>query len=244
MDRPGTRAKIAPFIRDYDLDPSEFEREIHEFANFNEFFFRKLKREARPVDPDPASVVFPADGRHLCVPDLSACDGLFIKGEMFELATLLDDPRLTERFAGGSLLLSRLCPVDYHRFHFPIAGVPGPSRLINGPLFSVNPIALCQNIHILATNKRCLTEIQTESLGKVLLMEIGATCVGGICQTYTENEPIEKGSEKGYFRFGGSSTITIFQRGRVQFDQDLIDNSSIHRELYARVGDRMGIQTI
>lgn len=242
MDRPSTRAKVAPFVEEYGLDPTEFARELDEFNNFNEFFYRELKPEARPIDPDPRSIAFPADGRHLCVPDLSNGGGLFIKGEMFELETLVDDPKLATEFAGGSLLLSRLCPVDYHRFHFPVAGTPGPTRLINGPLYSVNPIALCQNINILTTNKRCLTQVQTESLGKVLVMEIGATCVGGICQTYEPDIAMTKGSEKGYFRFGGSSTITIFQRGRVTFDQDLIENSSRQRELYARVGDHMAMQ--
>lgn len=146
MDRQSTRKKIVPFIRDYELDASEFVRDVDAFANFNEFFFRELKPESRPVDPNPSSVVFPADGRHLCVPDISNCEGLFVKGEMFDLAKLLDDKRLSDQYAQGSLLLSRLCPVDYHRFHFPAAGVPGSTRLINGPLFSVNPIALCQNI--------------------------------------------------------------------------------------------------
>jgi phosphatidylserine decarboxylase len=118
--------------------------------------------------------------------------------------------------------------------------VPGPTRLINGPLYSVNPIALCQNIHILATNKRCITELQTEAFGKVLLVEIGATCVGSICQTYTVGTPVPKGEEKGYFRFGGSSIITIFEPGRIRFDEDLIENTKQHRELYARMGDHMG----
>ncbi len=240
MNRPCTRKKIRPFIKEYGLDASEFVREVDDFANFNEFFYRELKPEARPIDPDPQSVVFPADGRHLCVPDISRCDGLFVKGEMFDLARLLDDDELTRQFATGSLLLSRLCPVDYHRFHFPVAGVPGAARLINGPLYSVNPIALCQNIHILTTNKRCVTELETESFGKVLVLEIGATCVGTICQTYSPGKPIVKGAEKGYFRFGGSSTITIFEPGRISFDQDLVENSSQHRELFARVGDRMG----
>ncbi len=240
MDQPSTREKIAPFIAQYELDPSEFLCDVKDFASFNEFFFRKLKREARPIDTAASSVVFPADGRHLCVPDLSQCDGLFVKGEMFSLEKLLQDRKLADRYAKGSLLLSRLCPVDYHRFHFPAAGVPGATRLINGPLFSVNPIALCQNIQILATNKRCLTELQTEAFGKVLLLEIGATCVGSICQTYESGRPVSKGSEKGYFRFGGSSTITIFEPGRVRFDHDLIENSKQHRELYARVGDGMG----
>jgi phosphatidylserine decarboxylase len=240
MDRPSTREKISPFIMDYELDASEFVRDVEEFANFNEFFYRQLKPEARPIDPDDLTVVFPADGRHLCVPDLSRCEGLFVKGEMFDLATLLNDKHLADQYAQGSLLLSRLCPVDYHRFHFPAAGIAKPARLINGPLYSVNPIALCQNIHILTTNKRCLTELETESFGKVLLMEIGATCVGSICQTYTEGATVAKGSEKGYFRFGGSSTITIFEPGRIRFDEDLIENSRQHRELYARVGDHMG----
>lgn len=240
MDRPVSKQKVAPFIKEYELDASEFVRGADDFANFNEFFFRKLKPESRPIDSDPSTVVFPADGRHLCIPDISQCDGLFVKGETFDLATLLDDDDLTAQFADGSLLMSRLCPVDYHRFHFPAAGVPGSTRLINGPLYSVNPIALCQNIHIMTTNKRCVTQLETETFGTVLVLEIGATCVGGICQTYSAQTPTTKGGEKGYFRFGGSSTITIFERGRIRFDQDLVENSAQHRELYARVGDRMG----
>jgi len=240
MDRPSTRAKIAPFIKDYGLDAAEFVRDVDDFENFNEFFFRELNLEARPIDSDASSVVFPADGRHLCVPDLSQSKGLFVKGEMFNLATLLRSSDLADQYAYGSLLLSRLCPVDYHRFHFPVAGVPSGTELIKGPLYSVNPIALRQNIHILATNKRTLTKVKTESLGTVLLMEIGATCVGSICQTYTEGAVVEKGSEKGYFRFGGSSTITIFEPGRIQFDEDLVENSQRNRELYARIGDHMG----
>ncbi len=240
MDRPSSRHRIAKFIKDYELDASEFVRGVADFADFNEFFFRQLKPESRPVDPGPLSVVFPADGRHLCVPDISQCEGLFVKGEMFDLSKLLQDSDLANRYANGSLVLSRLCPVDYHRFHFPCAGVPGATRLINGPLFSVNPIALCQNIHILTTNKRCVTELKTETFGRVLVMEIGATCVGSIVQTYAEGTPVLKGSEKGYFRFGGSSTITIFEPGRIQFDADLIENARQNREVYARVGDRMG----
>ena len=240
MDRAKSREKVLPFIQNFELDANEFALKPEEFRTFNEFFYRKLKPEARPIHADATTAVFPADGRHLCVPDLSSCDGLFVKGEMLNLATMLGDEKLTDQFRDGSLLLSRLCPVDYHRFHFPVAGTPGDSRLINGPLYSVNPIALCQNIHILATNKREITVLETERFGRILLLEIGATCVGGIGQTYTPNDPVNKGDEKGFFRFGGSSTITIFERGRIQFDDDLLENSKQHRELYARIGDRMG----
>ncbi|KAA1262437.1 Phosphatidylserine decarboxylase proenzyme [Rubripirellula obstinata] len=240
MDRPGSREKIAPFIQEYGLDPDEFVEHPDQYGSFNEFFFRKLKPDARPIDADPNSAVFPADGRHLCVPDLAQCDGLFVKGQMFDLPQLLQDDGLAKRFSNGSLLLSRLCPVDYHRFHFPVAGTPGPTRLINGPLFSVNPIALRQNIHIFTENKRCVTELETDSFGTVLVMEIGATCVGGICQTYEPGTAVSKGQEKGFFRFGGSSTIMIFEPGAIRFDDDLIHQSSMQRELYAKIGDHMG----
>ncbi len=240
MDRASTKKKIEPFIKEYGLDADEFVCSPQDFKNFNEFFYRKLKPEARPIDSQASSIVFPADGRHLCVPDLSQSDGLFVKGEMFDLKTLVGDPDLASRYEKGSLLLSRLCPTDYHRFHFPIAGVPGPPRLLNGPLFSVNPIALCQNIQILATNKRMLTELKTDTCGTVLLLEIGATCVGGIRQTYESGKAVSKGGEKGYFRFGGSSTMVIFEPGRIAFDEDLVEHSRNHRELYARIGDSMG----
>ena len=121
MDRPQSRRKIAPFIEQYALDPNEFARQPDEFESFNEFFFRSLKPEARPVDPDPMTVVFPADGRHLCIPDLSRSDGLLVKGEIFNLETLLADSTLAREYASGPLLVSRLCPMDYHRYHFPVA---------------------------------------------------------------------------------------------------------------------------
>ena len=240
MDRRSTKKKISNFIDDYELDVDEFETRPDEFASFNEFFSRKLKPSARPIDGRDDRVVFPADGRHLCVPDLAQSTGLFVKGEMFDLANLLQDDDLTRAYRDGSLLLSRLCPVDYHRFHFPASGIAGETRLINGSLFSVNPIALRQNIEILATNKRTITKLKTESLGCVLLLEIGATNVGSIRQTYQVGSDVYKGEEKGYFRFGGSSTITIFERGRVKFDDDLVTQSANQIELYAKIGDSLG----
>lgn len=240
MDRRSTRRRIAPFIAEYGLDAAEFAQRPEDFGSFNEFFFRQLRPEARPIDPAADTIVFPADGRHLAVPVISRCNGLFVKGEMFDLETLLKSRSLAQRYANGSLLLSRLCPTDYHRFHFPVGGVPGEAKVLNGPLFSVNPIALRQNIEILATNKRVLTEVATDSLGTVLLLEVGATCVGGVRQTYEPGMPVAKGDEKGYFRFGGSSTIVIFEPDRIRFADDLLEQSAQQRELYARMGDRVG----
>lgn len=239
MSTPESAARVAPFIARYGLDPSDFADRPESFRSFNEFFFRKLKPAARPIDPDETSVVFPADGRHLGFQRASAIEGVFVKGQKFDLPALLGDADLAARYADGALVLSRLCPVDYHRFHFPAAGVPGETRPIAGPLFSVSPIALRKQLEYLWTNKRTITPLKTERFGTVLLLEIGATCVGTIRQTFTPGQAVEKGAEKGYFAFGGSSTITIFEPGVVTLDADLADHSSRQTELYAKVGSRM-----
>ena len=237
MSTPESKSRIQPFIDDYNLDVSEFADSIDSFATFNEFFFRKLKPEARPMADSP--IVFPADGRHLGFSNIDEIEGFFVKGQTFDIDQLIADPELSKRYHGGALVLSRLCPVDYHRFHFPVTGTPGPTRLINGPLFSVSPIALARNLAYLWQNKRTVTEIKTDTLGTVLMLEIGATCVGSIEQTYQVNSPIQKGAEKGYFAFGGSSTITIFEPGKVKLADDLLKNSAKHTETYARMGDEM-----
>ena len=238
MSRPASRELVQPFIRDYGLDPGEFAEPVESFATFNEFFYRKLKLSARPVDAAETSVVFPADGRHFVIPSLGQETRIFAKGQRFDLAGLLGDA--ASAFAGGALLVSRLCPVDYHRFHFPCAGRPGPVRVIDGPLFSVSPVALRRNLSWLWENHRHLTMLENTIAGTVAILEIGATCVGSILQTYQPGASVAKGSEKGYFAFGGSCVITVFQPGRVRFDDDLISASARGLETLALMGERLG----
>jgi phosphatidylserine decarboxylase len=240
MDRSVSREKVLPFIRNFGLDVNEFADPPDSFRTFNEFFFRRLKPSARQVDGEPDAVVFPADGRHLGFADASQIDGVFVKGQRFDLARLLGNAELARRYACGTVVLSRLCPVDYHRFHFPLAGRPSEATPLNGPLYSVNPIALRRNLGYLWENRRALTTLATEKLGQVLMLEIGATNVGSIEQTYRPGTPVAKGVEKGYFRFGGSSTLLLFEPGRVRLAEDLVEQSRHRRELYARTGDRLG----
>jgi len=243
MSKPKSANRIAPFIARYGLDPAEFADPPESFASFNEFFYRKLKPAARPLDSDEASAVFPADGRHLGFARASDISSVFVKGQRFDLPALLGDAALAARYADGTLVLSRLCPLDYHRFHFPVAGTPGPTRTIDGPLFSVSPLALRQHLAYLWTNKRTLTHLDSRRFGTVLLLEIGATCVGSITQTFQPGAPVAKGSEKGYFAFGGSSTISLFEPGAIRLEDDLRGHSANQTELYARVGSRLGFAT-
>jgi len=240
MDRPASRNKILPFIQRYGLNPNEFAQAPDRFANFNEFFYRKLRPETRPVDPDEQTAVFPADGRHLGFQDLSVLQGIFVKGEVFELSELLAEAELAERFREGVLVCSRLCPTDYHRFHFPVAGLADRPRVIPGPLYSVSPIALRRDIGILARNKRAMCRIESPRFGLVLMLEIGATNVGSFRYTFTPGQAVLKGAEKGYFAFGGSSIITLFEKGRIRLAADLVEQSAQGMELYAHVGDALG----
>lgn len=240
MNSLRSASRVRPFIDRYGIAESEHVKASNEFSSFNDFFYRKLKPEARPVDAGEETVVFPADGRHFGFTRASAIESVFVKGQRFDLEKLLGSRQLAEKFSDGAAVFSRLCPVDYHRFHFPVAGVPGESRLINGPLFSVNPLALRERLQILWENKRFITEIKTKNAGSVLVLEIGATNVGSVNHTFVPTRAVGKGEEKGYFAFGGSATFTLFEPGRVTLAEDLLEQSGQQRELYAKMGDRMG----
>ncbi|MFA6959128.1 MAG: phosphatidylserine decarboxylase [Opitutaceae bacterium] len=241
MDRPISAQKVLPFIADYDLDVEEFAKSPLDFKSFNQFFYRGLKQSARPIAAGDDVAVFPADGRHLVFPDVDKADGFYVKGAKFSLAELFGDEALAREFAGGAMVISRLCPVDYHRFHFPVAGVPTEPKLINGYLYSVSPIALRRNVGYLVQNKRALTLVNDTCFGRVAMFEVGATCVGTIKNMFVEGRPVAKGDEKGLFTFGGSCVITVFQKGRIRFDDDVVTQSAHHVETYARMGDQLGV---
>jgi len=241
MNKAASANLVLPFITEYNIDVDDFAKSAFDYRNFNEFFYRALKPAARPIAGDERVAVLPADGRHLVFPDVDAAEGFYVKGIKFTLAELLGDADLAASLAGGAMLISRLCPVDYHRFHFPVAGVPGESRLINGWLYSVSPIALRRNLRYLVENKRVVTVVQSPVFGSVVMVEVGATNVGSIQQSHVPGRAVEKGAEKGLFAFGGSCVITLFPRGRIRFEPDLVAQSAQQVETYARMGDRLGV---
>ena len=258
MSQRASAHRVLPFIVDYNLDVDEFANKPYSFKTFNEFFYRALKPGARPIagagystgptgSPQAGSgqdgdrvAVLPADGRHLAFQNVDGAEGFYAKGQRFDLKSFLGGEELGREFAGGSLLISRLCPVDYHRFHFPVTGTPGEARLINGWLYSVSPIALRQNLACLWENKRMVTLVASPIFGRVAVCEIGATMVGRIVQTFLPGRAVAKGEEKGLFKFGGSCVVTIFQRGRIKLDADLVTHAAAGLEVYARMGDRLG----
>lgn len=239
MNQSRSACKIKPFVKKFDLDSEEFQDCISSFKNFNEFFYRRLTACSRPISKDTNSVSFPADGRHFGFQSLSKTEGVFVKGQKFDVEKLFGSSELAQPFINGTLVLSRLCPTDYHRFHFPISGRMGQLKLIKGSLNSVNPIALRQKIEIFWENKRYLTFVENEQCGKVAIFLVGATCVGSVHLTAKSGFDYKKGSELGYFSFGGSSLITVFQPDKVKLNEKLSEITEKGFESYAKMGQTM-----
>ena len=240
MSRAVSRSRVAPFIKTFALDTKEFLDAEDSYKTFNDFFYRHLKPEARPLVGDEKSVVFGADGRHFGIQNVSTIDTIYAKGQGFSVNELLGNSKLASKFEGGTAIISRLCPVDYHRYHSPVTGKVVSQKLIEGGLYSVNPIALSQKIDYLWRNKRILNLIDTADLGQVAYIAVGATCVGSIKMTAKEGGSVEKGGELGYFEFGGSCVITLFEPGKVELSEDLLYAASRGLELYAQVRDEAG----
>ena len=232
-----SKGQIRKSIASLDIDPSEFVQEPAEFRNFNDFFTRKLKMACRPWSDDPDVLVSPADGRILVYPELDGQTLVQAKGCDFTLNDLL--PYVDSAFEGGSACVIRLCPADYHRFHFPCAAEIRDEQHINGSFHSVNPIALGLGINVFCENKRVCTLLESSVFGKIWFLEVGAFGVGGIVQTY-RSDRVEKMQEKGYFKFGGSTIILVFEKGRIAFAEDLLQNSKGSYETLIQVGQELG----
>lgn len=236
-----SRRKIKKFIRQLDIDPEEAEKSIREYRSFNEFFARKLRPGLRPVEVEQSAFVSPGDGRLLVFPKIDEETLSYVKWAPVCLMALFNkDAELVERYRGGTCGILRLCPSDYHRFHFPVGGKVGPTKMVKGLLHSVNPYVLGQKRQVFAANKRSICSLESPDFGKVLLMEVGAMGVGSIVQTYASDTEVKPGDEKGYFKFGGSTTIFFFEKDRVEFDEDLIRNSELGVETLVRMGETIG----
>lgn len=239
MSEASSKEKIKPFVQENCINMEESKKSVEDFTSFNDFFIRELKEGAREIDNNPEALVSPADGKVLVFNDLKETTKFFLKGDEFTIEEFLMDKDEAKKFHGGTILIIRLAPVDYHRFHFPATGQIGKSKLIDGYYYSVSPYAIKKNFRVYCENKREVSILKTEKFGDVVLSEIGATMVGGIEQTYKEGF-VKKGDEKGYFFFGGSSCVLLFEKDKVQFDEDILENSKKGLETKVYMGEKIG----
>jgi len=241
MDSPESVDKIAGFVNEYGIDLSEAQKQ--NFTSFNDFFYRKLKENARKIDRDSTILVSPADGKLFAYTDISNQD-FIVKGYKFNLKEYLQNDKLYKQFEGGSLIIVRLCPTDYHRLHFPFDGtIKQENKRIEGDLYSVSPIAIKHKVELFCLNKREYTVLNNRLFGDVIYSEVGATMVGSIIQTHI-GKTFLKADEKSYFKFGGSTVIMIFEKEKIEIDKDLLENTQDGLETAVLMGMRLGISNL
>lgn len=228
-----SRGRIGKTIAELGMDPSEFLDPVSSYQSFHDFFTRKLKPSCRPYSSDENVLVAPADARYLLYPSVNGDTVIPVKGRSFSLQDF--SAGHGHDFAAGSVLIARLCPSDYHRFHYPCAGETVNQIVIPGRYHSVNPVALATGIDVFGRNLRVVNVLSSEPWQRILYVEVGAFGVGGIVQTH-QAATFTKMDEKGYFAFGGSTLVLVFQRGALRWDQDLIEHSAKGFETWLPVG--------
>lgn len=237
--RSWTRHLIAPFARRMRVEPSSNGR-ARTYACFNDFFVRELEGPPHMNSAGPSICLSPAEGKVLVLRNVEPRETFRVKRSIFNLEKLLGEGRLSERFAGGTVVLCRLALSDYHHFHFPVAGCPRPALAIPGKLYAGGPYANNWLTSFYAENFRMVTLIDSDLFGTVAQVEIGAFTVGSIRQCYVPGRHVERGERKGYFELGGSTVVLVFGAGVIEIDKDLRRHSSQEIETRVRVGESIG----
>ncbi|SCU85941.1 LADA_0D10990g1_1 [Lachancea dasiensis] len=240
FDSPASVRQIVPFIKFHSLDISECEETVYQ--TFNEFFYRKLKPGSRaPEVAEPEILLSPADCRSTVFSSIKTSTEIWIKGRNFSLGKLTGGyhPEIFND-ASCSIGIFRLAPQDYHRFHSPCNGLIGKPMEISGEYYTVNPMAVRTELDVFGENVRLVLPIHSKEFGTVLFIAVGAMMVGSILLTCGEGDSIERGQELGYFKFGGSTILLVIPSQNVQFDTDLLLNSSERIETLVKVGMSIG----
>lgn len=243
-DDPASASEILPFINFHQLDMSEVLLPTDQFKNFNEFFYRALKPGARPCSApdDPRVIVSPSDCRTVVFNTIDSAQAIWVKGRDFTVERLLGDayPEDAKRYHGGSLGIFRLAPQDYHRFHIPVDGVMDEPKTIEGEYYTVNPMAIRSALDVYGENVRVVVPIDSVAHGRVMVICIGAMMVGSTVITRKKGDHVKRAEELGYFKFGGSTLLLLFEPGQMRYDEDLVDNSNSALETLVRVGMSIG----
>jgi phosphatidylserine decarboxylase len=146
-------------------------------------------------------------------------------------------------WANGAIACFRLSPQDYHRYHSPVSGTVSWFKQLGGEYYGVDPLATSSTLDVLAKNDRVCIEITSPEYGHVMFIAIGAEDVGKIRINKNFKEvghEVRKGDEIGLFEFGGSSIIVLFEKGRIQWDDDLVHWSHKRIMVDVEVGMRIG----
>jgi len=235
LDSSCSRILIRSFVKSAKIDLSQYEPV--KYKSYNEFFCRKIRKETRPVDQTASHLIAPCDSK-LTVYALDEQQTLRIKHTQYSLKDLLKEEELAEKYANGIAMVFRLTVDDYHRYCYIDEGEKTENRFIKGILHTVNPVA---NDHypIYKENCREYSVLHSKNFGDVVMVEVGALLVGKIVNHH-ETAVVHRGEEKGYFQFGGSTVVLLFEKDRVYVDEDILNDSLQNIETIVKMGERIG----
>ena len=230
------------FIRHYKVDMSEaLEPDPGGYPDFNSFFTRALRPEARPIVQESGQISCPADSTISQLGDIQSKQIFQAKGHTYSLVDLLGGSEERARpFLDGRFATTYLSPGDYHRVHMPLSGRLLEMTYVPGRLFSVAPDYTESVPRLFARNERVVSVFQTEA-GPMAVVLVGAIFVGSIETVWAgEITPprgrgikvtsyaavdkviqLERGEEMGRFNMGGSTVIVLFGSECVKWQSGL-----------------------
>ena len=232
------------FLRQLNVDLSECLLPAAALDTPRKIFERQIRYwECRPMPEQASAVVSPADARVL-VGSCRETSSLFIKDKFFTFDELLGGggrPWL-DALRDGDFALFRLTPDKYHYNHCPVSGEVADVYEIDGAFNSCNPDAIVSVATPYSKNRRVVTIINTDvqggtGVGLVAMIEVVALMIGDIVQCYSEERYanpnriargmfLKKGQPKSLYRPGSSTDIVLFQKGRIDFARDLVENQT------------------
>lgn len=249
QDLPSSHRKVRPFIEKFQIPIEDYEPGSRpamdsrdSYRTFNEFFIRKFKLGKRSFITEPNHMPAFAEARYVGFDAMEEKHKYPVKGHYMLAKDLIGNDQISKIFDGGPLLIARLCPVDYHRYHYPDNGKVLEHFPVPGAFDSVNPFALQYKNQIFIKNERYVSILQTENFGRLGYIEVGAICVGKIVQTHRWNKPFQRGEEKGYFLFGGSTVILVGEKGAWKPSADITKNTANGIETYLHLGQEVAVK--
>lgn len=249
QDMPSSHKKVRPFIEQFNIQMDDYEPGTRpaldprdSYRNFNEFFIRRFKLGKRSFVTGPNRMPAFAEARYVGFEQISEKEKYPVKGHFLRAKDIIANEQVSKIFAGGPLLIARLCPVDYHRYHYPDNGKVLDNFRVPGAYDSVNPFALKYKNQIFINNERHVSILQTENFGRLAYVEVGAICVGKIIQSHRWNKPFMRGEEKGYFLFGGSTVVLLGEKGAWKPSEDIITNTEKGIETYLHLGAEVAVK--
>ncbi|HEX7056422.1 MAG TPA: archaetidylserine decarboxylase [Bacilli bacterium] len=206
-----SRRLIPRFIKIYGIAVDEAEKRLTEFVSLNDFFTRRLKPGARPIDSDPRSLISPVDGTVVATGTIADGQILQVKGQDYTVDELLNHSPRAINYQNGTFYILYLSPADYHRVHAPATGTIEESEHVPGSVYPVNEFGMRRMRKILSRNERLITYIRHQDC-EIAVVKVGALNVSSIRYIDPLPEKITRGDELALFEFG-STVVLLVQSG-------------------------------